>query len=345
MKQRLFVILLSLLFFVSSHALSQEIYQWVDDNGVIHYGQQSPQQRTYKPRDDAAPEEAEPEASLQEPSHDTPPFSSGLLWKVETSASRETQPSPSYLFGTIHSDDPRVVRLPTEVQHALSQSDSFCMEILPDTATMLTLMGSMLYTDGQTLEETIGQELFAQLTPLMQRRGISALALTKFKPWVVYMTLSMPQTQTGQFLDLVLHEQAKQQDKSLCGIETAEEQVAVFEQTPLADQLTLLREILRNPEGVEIQLQKMIPLYLRRDLAGLLALSRDMADTTPDERRSIEAFLQRLLDDRNQRMVERMLPRLDKGATFVAVGALHLPGDQGLLQLLTDRGYTVSAVY
>jgi uncharacterized protein YbaP (TraB family) len=219
------------------------------------------------------------------------------------------------------------------------------MELIPDLATTMTLTQHMLYTDDRTLLETIGQELFDQLTPLMQQRGIPTQSLTKLKPWAAYMILSTPPAKTGQVLDLLLYEKATHEGKNLCGIETAEEQVAVFEQTPLADQLSLLRELVSDPQSVDIQVRKMIPLYLQHDLAGLLAISTEATDATAEERNGSEAFLKRLIDDRNQRMLERLLPRLGEGATFIAVGALHLPGHLGLLQLLADRGYMVSALY
>jgi hypothetical protein len=70
-----------------------------------------------------------------------------------------------------------------------------------------------------------------------------------------------------------------------------------------------------------------------------------MMPTSPDAKRASEALLGHLLINRNLQMVERMIQQLQGGTTFVAVGALHLPGQKGLLQLLQDRGYTVSVVY
>lgn len=238
-----------------------------------------------------------------------------------------------------------MARLPEAVRKALGQSEMFCLELIPDLATTMTLTKSMLYTDERTLREAVGQDLFGQLAPLMQQRGIPVQALTKLKPWAVYMTLSMPQPKNGQVLDVLLYEQAKREGKTLCGIETAEEQVAVFEQTSLLDQITLLHELVGDPQAVDIQIQKMIPLYLQRDLAGLAAISSATTDTNSEVSHSTEAFLKRLIDDRNQRILERMLSQLDKQATFIAVGALHLPGQLGLLQLLTNHGYTVSVLY
>jgi uncharacterized protein YbaP (TraB family) len=203
----------------------------------------------------------------------------------------------------------------------------------------------MLLTSGKTLQAVIGEQLFEQLTPLMVKRGIPAQAVPLFKPWAVYLTLSVPPQKTGRFLDLILYESAKQQNKPVCGLETAEEQVAVFEQVSLEDQILLLKQIVKDPEALDQQLKQLTEKYLARDIAGLLALSQEFDDATPQEQKSGEALLRRVIDDRNLLMVERMLPRLQQGSVFIAVGALHLPGEKGILQLLTERGYRVSVVY
>jgi uncharacterized protein YbaP (TraB family) len=83
--------------------------------------------------------------------------------------------------------------------------------------------------------------------------------------------------------------------------------------------------------------------YLDRDLARLVKVSDDsMRD---NNQRLVEDFNRKLITERNHRMVQRMQPLLKEGQQFIAVGALHLPGEEGLLQLLNDQGYSVTAVY
>ena len=272
-------------------------------------------------------------------------FTKGLLWKIEAPGSSPTPDTPDYLFGTMHSDDPHITTVPEKVQHALTASDSFCMEMVPDMTAMLTMSKSMLLTNGKTLQTLVGKQLFEQLTPLMMKRGIPNQARAMFKPWAVFLTLSVPPQKTGMFLDLVLYESAKHQNKPVCGLETAEEQVGVFEGTSLEDQILLLQQIVKDPRAQDKQLEQLTEKYRARDIGGLIALSQEFEDSTPQEQKSAEAFLRRLIDDRNVRMVERMLPRLQQGSVFIAVGALHLPGEKGILQLLTERGYTVSVIY
>lgn len=325
---------------------AQAIYRWVDANGTVHYSHQPPQDSAHSSFDDAPQKELERQPSPTKVNEHQPvPFGRGLLWKIELAPSQTDRVAPCYILGTMHSEDPRVLQLPTEVQQALSSSDNFCMELVADTTATTTLAKRMVYTDGQTLQTVVGEQLFQQLTPLMGERGVPAQALVLLKPWAVYMTLSMPQKETGTFLDLQLYEMAKQQGKPVCGLETAEEQVSVFEKTPVEDQIVLLRELVKSPHLLEKQIEQMTTKYLARDLAGLLALSQELQPATPNERRSAEGFLRRLIEERNGRMVERIVPRLQQGSTFIAVGVLHLPGPSGILQLLTDRGYLVSNVY
>jgi uncharacterized protein YbaP (TraB family) len=83
--------------------------------------------------------------------------------------------------------------------------------------------------------------------------------------------------------------------------------------------------------------------YLRRDLERIFRIAR--ADEGPRERALRQKIERRMLDDRNARMVERMLPRFEEGGAFIAIGAAHLPGEQGVLALLERRGFGVVRVY
>ena len=278
-------------------------------------------------------------AALVPTSAGTVPFGKGLLWKIEPPSTATV--APSYIFGTMHSEDPRIARLSPAILQVFHASHTFCMELLTEDITSAAVAQRMLLTDGKTLEKVIGAQLFRQLVPMMNERGVPPTMLSLLKPWAVYMTLSMPKQETGKVLDSLLYEAARQQGKQVCGLESVEEQVNVFDRAPLAEQIVLLRQSVAEPDTLDQQLEQMTTKYLAQDLVGLLALSRDFKDATPDEQRSGEALLHRLIDERNPRMVERMLPRLKQGSAFIAVGALHLPGRTGILQMLTERGFSV----
>ncbi len=262
----------------------------------------------------------------------------GLLWEISKPGM-----ATSYLFGTVHSEDPEVVRLAPPVQQAFDRSGSVILEIMMDMDAMIYSSSVMLLTDGRTLSGMIGPSLYKKTVQAIQTRGIPELVLERMKPWAVATTLSVPPPETGQMLDLVLYQQAQAAGKQLHGLETIQEQLAVFDSMPESDQIRLLRDAVDNLDKIDRMNAEVLVLYKRRDLAGMLALNeRYMHEGDPGVSRDLE---QRLIIDRNRTMVERMQPHLQAGNAFIAVGALHLPGDQGLLALLDQRGYTVKPVY
>jgi uncharacterized protein YbaP (TraB family) len=340
------------------------MYHWVDANGTVHYTQNPPQHRTFSTRETADTSAA----SVSNPSPDTSEagldhveqgevaaassspartaavsFDSGLLWKISHPSTQDI--APSHLFGTIHSEDPRVLQLPDKVRNAFDASQHFCMEVVFDARTSLILAQSMVYRDGQELRSILGGMLFNKVAALMAGHGIPKPALIQMKPWAVFTTLSSPKKETGVFLDVALAEQAKQQGKPVCGLETAEEQVAVFEAAATEDQVVLLRETVRQYPQLPKHFVTLLDLYLARDLAGLVALSEEQIPKDPEVKRVYQILLKRLLDQRNTRMQDRMMAKLEDGGAFIAVGALHLPGENGLLHMLHRRGYTLEAVY
>jgi uncharacterized protein YbaP (TraB family) len=201
----------------------------------------------------------------------------------------------------------------------------------------------MLMTDGRTLSGLVGKSLYNKTVQAIQTRGIPEIVLEHMKPWAAATTLSVPPPETGMMLDLVLFQKAQEAGKQLHGLETIQEQLGVFDSMSESDQIRLLRDAVDNLDKIDRMNAEVLVLYKRRDLAGMLALNeRYMNEGDPAVSRDLE---QRLIVDRNRTMVERMQPYLEAGNAFVAVGALHLPGDQGLLGLLDQRGYTLKPVY
>ncbi len=262
----------------------------------------------------------------------------GLLWEISKPGMNS-----SYLFGTVHSEDPGVLQLAPPVKQAFDRSDPVILEIMMDMDAMIYSSMAMLLTDGRTLSDLIGAALFEKTAQAIQNRGIPEIVLERMKPWAAAVTLSMPPPETGMMLDLLLFQQAQEAGKKLHVLETIQEQLGVFDSMPESDQIRLLRDAVDNQDKIDRMNAEIVALYKRRDLAGMLALNeRYMKEGDPGVSRDLE---QRLIIDRNRLMAERMQPYLKAGSAFVAVGALHLPGDQGLLNLLDRRGYTVKPVY
>lgn len=264
--------------------------------------------------------------------------SKGLLWRV-------TAPglTPSYLFGTMHSSDSRVNTLPTTLTEPFDRASSFSMELIFTGPGIVHMAEIMFYGENESLKDVIGEELFEQTRTAFIKTGISTRDLDKKKPWAVIMTLGSPRkTRAVLFLDLKLQHKATLQHKPIYGLETMDEQLQVFEGLSVEEQIQLLKEALSYQSTNAEQMDQLMKAYLNRDLAALAAISdRYQAQAGP----AYNKLMDRLLVKRNHRMLERMQPRLKEGNAFIAVGALHLPGREGLLTLLENNGYRVSPIY
>jgi len=262
--------------------------------------------------------------------------SKGLLWKIERAGDKA-----SYLFGTIHVSDPRVTTLPQPVQQAFDTAQSFTMEVIVDGAGLTHMAESMFFNDQRTLESTIGKERYAEIRHLFEVRKLPLNDLNKKKPWVIEMMLSTP-AQAGLPLDFQLQLRATLQGKPTYGLENIRDQIAVFDELPMADQVSMLEATLRYYRDTGALIEQMVQAYVARDLVRIMGLM----DAPPGEdRRLHEAVMERLLANRNVLMVQHMRARLDEGNAFIAVGAGHLAGPRGLLMLLEQNGYRVSPVY
>jgi len=263
----------------------------------------------------------------------------GLLWQVE-----KTGVKPSYLFGTMHSENPQVTKLLSVVKPYITKIDTVFLETELNITAILKSSIALFLTPGQTLDQLLDQTKYTQLIQILYEHGIPEDFAKTLKPWAIMIMLSSPQQKTGDILDLLLYQEAQAQHKKVFGLETVEEQLAIFEDISLPDQLILLQETVDQLDQLSEIFQQMLKLYTQRNLTGLLDFSKKyMASDT--NKTLMDTFNKRILDDRNVKMVERMQTALQTGNSFIAVGALHLPGKNGILKLLEQQGYILTALY
>ncbi len=271
------------------------------------------------------------------------PNGEGLLWRIQVADA-----APSYLLGTIHITDARVLNLPAPVRAAFDGAQSATFEILM-TPQVGALMGqAMVITSGPKLDAMLGSEAFARTAEAGRRHGLETAQLRHLKPWALASILSIPESEMARKragslpLDQVLQAEAARQGKALHALETAAEQIALFNDMPEADQIAMLSAAVEQDATLEAMFEEMTRQYLARDTGGIYARVQAQREERPE---LMEAFLRRLNDERNVIMAERMAVRLSEGGAFIAVGALHLPGEKGLVSLLTQQGYSIERVY
>jgi uncharacterized protein len=262
----------------------------------------------------------------------------GILWRIDGAATQ-----PSYLLGTIHSDDARITTLPVTITNIFQQADSFSGEIDMDLPNLMQASQATLLPEGESLQQLLDSTLYQQTVQLLAAYGMPELVVQRMKPWAAAATLSLPRPQTGLFLDMLLYTQAAAQGKRVYGLETVSEQVGAMESMPRDLQIIMLRDAVAQHDQLDQIIEALINAYLQRDLTALESIS-DKAMQQGDARVA-QLFTSQVVVNRNRRMLERMQPRLDEGNAFIAVGALHLPGKDGLLTLLRNKGYRVSPVY
>ena len=262
----------------------------------------------------------------------------GILWKIEKSGLKA-----SYILGTVHSDDSRIISLTNKFRQQLLKADSFTAELKLDQFSNRQASQLMYLPAGKTLESLIGKQRYLACVRLLAQYGIAETVANRMKPWAVVVTLSMPKSSTGMVMDHRLYMEAELAGKKTYGLETSHEQVAVFESFSIRDQIIMLDDAIDEFDRLPAIFDELVHYYLQRDLTGLERLGDKymMQGNSPIAR----SFKKRALLDRNYRMVRRMKPRLLEGNSFIAVGALHLPGEEGILRLLEREGYQLTPVY
>lgn len=266
-------------------------------------------------------------------------FRQGVLWEI----SKPGQPV-SYLLGTMHSEDPRIVKdIPTPILTALNQSQSFSGELDMSIGNMMKGANAIYLDKDQPLLGIIGQARYDKCVEIFKPWGYTAETISNMKPWALAVMMSMPKPRTGVFLDFILYQKAKSQGLKLYGLETVEEQINIFDKLSFETQIIFLDESMNNYGKVDELIEEMTNLYLKQNIGGLMDFS--LQEMNSGSKVLANLFINDLLINRNKLMVERMQPRLQEGNAFIAVGALHLPGEEGILNLLSLRGYTLKAVY
>jgi uncharacterized protein YbaP (TraB family) len=267
------------------------------------------------------------------------------LWKIEATGQK-----PSWIFGTIHLQRPDVATLPPAVTQAAQQADAVYTEIPLDMATVLAMASKMMAPD-QSLREVLGPKVFAELEAEIKSVNpeLSAGPFERYKPWAVAAALIALEDQmkhAGSLpVDMVIFQRAAMAGKEVGGIETAEEQLAVFDAFTTAEQITMVSEAIRQIRAVratgESASDLLARLYLKGDLDVLVTELLKMDAGAADPALS-QKFLEKLLYDRNVRMAERMIKKLrnhPQRSYFFAVGAAHLQGERGLVAALEKAGF------
>lgn len=260
----------------------------------------------------------------------------GMLWKVQ--ASSGVHAPISYLFGTIHADDPRVTELDDSVNQALHSASVFMMEVLPSNDLAPYVM------PAPGLAPHLKPAELEQVQALAEQHGLEQKLALRMKPWLLAMVFDLPQAQSPYTLDVQLYLQAQQAGKQVQALEGMQEHFSALESLSLQEQMQMLRTVLaRSQAQKEADFELLVQAYLSGDLARVAALDEQLSGNglSPALWQKLKLLL---LDERNVSMAARISKLAPTQSLFVAVGAAHLPGQGGIIERLQQAGFKVELV-
>ncbi|MCH6236672.1 TraB/GumN family protein [Cognataquiflexum rubidum] len=258
-----------------------------------------------------------------------------LLWKISGNGLKES----SYLFGTIHMICKDQFYMDESIENALASSKVLAMELNMADPNLMAEMQQLSVNPGfANIKGEFSPEQASALDKFLTTSygaGLDQLGI--LKPFVLssmVLVKMLPCTEQSSY-ELFLTEKAKEQSKTIKGLETVAFQMGVFDQIPQKLQIDELGKMVTNPEGMD-EFDKLVGAYLDQDLDRLydLITENDM----------FREYGNLLLEDRNKNWIPKIEEMVKEQTTFIAVGSGHLGSETGVIALLRKAGYTVEAV-
>ena len=265
-----------------------------------------------------------------------------LLWQISGNGLSR----PSYLFGTIHMICSEEALLSDSLKTAIVNSDAVYFEVDMDNLfEMLGVMRKMKMRNDTTLADLLTKEDYSKVKEYFEKNEtlLPFSVLETCKPLLAASMLMEGNTgcETPEAMEEVIMKEAKQHNKNVKGLESMSFQMSIFDTIPYKMQaMQLVKYVDDADKGTSDDAQdydKLMQAYRDQDLSKLEELTK-----TTDM--GMANFTDILLYNRNKNWVEKLKTILPDHSVVVAVGAGHLPGDKGVINLLRKAGYTVKPV-
>lgn len=290
----------------------------------------------------------EAQSSKEEASKSTEPDAdyTPAMWKV-TKGDKEM-----YLFGSIHATQDGAENLPDYVQKAFDECDYLAMELdtdsmMNDLGQALQLTQKLMYTDGTTIKDHISKETYDAAVKYLTEKGLYISYYDNFKPmmWISLLENAMYNDagiDITKSMESIMTSKAKKANKKILEVENIDIQLGVFDN--ISDELADVMILSYTQADPSEQAKANNKLYEQWKHGE--AIKDTDEDEIPDEyKEDYEKFSKAMLTDRNKGMADKAEEYMNNGKkVFFMVGAAHMYGDDGIVQLLKDRGYTVERV-
>ena len=271
------------------------------------------------------------------------PYTEGIFWQVSKDGE-----VLGHIYGTIHMNDEKITKLDKTVMDIFDNSVGYSIEAFPSSHLWNPYHGfenikkKMMFED-KTLADVAGEKTANDVFQILTKNGVNEEYATKIKPWAAMFSIAAKSKHSGPIVDHKLLDLASIQEKEIYQIESPEELLAAFYAMPMDSQVELLKSKIKHFPKIQEALDGMVNAYMKEDLQGLMDASTSFVDKSDyKQNKHLQVYLKHSVYIRNIVMAHYMnLPFLygldrykGQGGTFVCVGALHLLGEKGVLNLL-----------
>jgi uncharacterized protein YbaP (TraB family) len=260
-----------------------------------------------------------------------------LLWKISGNGVKQN----SYLYGTIHVMPKEKFTISPKIQDAINSSSKMAMEVDldMDLKTKIRVAQEMILPNGKTLRNYLSAEEFNRLnTYCLDSLKLKKGKLKKYyrlKPFFFSSVVAQEQMGEISSYEMEFMKIAKKRKMTMIGLESIEFQMQTINKITVEDQAKMLmQEFGSNPTE---QFDDMLNLYLKEDLEGLYKVVSEESNAIPE-------FNYNFLEVRNKNWIPVIEKNIASNTFFIAVGAAHLPGENGVIQLLRSKGYSVEPI-
>jgi hypothetical protein len=279
----------------------------------------------------------------------TTPNGDALLWRVE-----KPGVPPSWLYGTIHLTDDRLTTFKPAVTAAMQSARVVALEVADLSREALArAMGrsaQLLLDPAGGIDKVLSGDELQVARRVLEEAGLPYQVLGMVRPWFVYTLLAVPACERARAaaglksVDSRIADLARTRGTPVVGLESIEDQLRAMAGIPAEEQAKLLKASVAMADRTEDLTETLISLYLQERIDLVWPLNLSLARTVNVSSDSFRGFTSTVLIGRNYKMRDALLPLLAEGGVFAGVGALHLVGTEGLVSLVRQAGYTVTAV-
>lgn len=248
---------------------------------------------------------------------------------------------PSYLFGTVHMIADTAYYFPTKLDKTLSKADQLVLEIDESIADRAKAQKMLMLDSGNVFDRFTKEQADSIIqwgsSLLGMKPEVFEKSFSGMKPFVLMQIgVQAMMNARSKSYEMELMSKANANKQPIKGLETMESQFAIFENMDAADLTEMIMEGIRHPEKAAETQKELVELYVAKDVEGLAKLITESEDmgSNADE----------LLFNRNRNWIPVMTDFMKTQSCFFAVGAGHLGGEKGVIQLLKDAGYTVTPI-